>query len=508
MTSDSPLFNDGSASQGLRIDNAFMATIQTNPPHPPQPPERSASLLGLILRGVVGLVVLVGVLAGVAKWVAPTGVRGEGGIPTLAETTLADGSLIEVVAVTVEQRHRLTLPRRANEFWERWLGRKAVEEFKISSKGPSVQVWIIQRRAGSARMVVFDEFRQGRITTPRGPQVNRECRTFAHGKYDTRSQSGPPPYKMPLSVHGDDIVVTALEYPLIEEPAGPLRLELLGDAGRVLGTLEVPVPPGLLPTRAAWVSLPLPQTVTEGTFTATLIEIGAKRLSGGEVRLNPVVEYRRGADLLNARSNEFGKLIDPFGNTSHIAHCRLDPNNSPWKLDTGVWLRDDFRQHPESVWVTPALTIPAMNTVAEMPQAGTIDSGRVQVSFERFCRGQTAPQPLPARAMENHGRIKKNRVSGTRTTYSTPSGPAGNSLLVNGDLPFLIAEYTGLAGNEQPFPVGVRDDLGRDVKFEAKLMQNTLIWFPQPLPDAKSLTFTFGFETRARFEFTFAPPEP
>ncbi len=81
-------------------------------------------------------------------------------------------------------------------------------------------------------------------------------------------------------------------------------------------------------------------------------------------------------------------------------------------------------------------------------------------------------------------------------------------MLVDGDLPFVVVEYTGLAENEKPFVAAVKDDLGRDVKFEAEVLTGTLLLFPQPLADAKSLRFIFGIEARARFEFLFATPPP
>ncbi len=143
--------------------------------------------------------------------------------------TLADRSTVEVVALTVGERHHLTLPRRANQFWERWLGRTATETLKISARRanqPCVQIWLARRRPGSNRMVVFDDFRRGRITTMDGPLLNQDCRTFAHGMYDTKCEEGPPPYKVPLSLHADDIVLTAVEYPLFEASPHPTRLEL------------------------------------------------------------------------------------------------------------------------------------------------------------------------------------------------------------------------------------------------------------------------------------------
>jgi hypothetical protein len=480
-------------------------------PDQPASTERTVSLNGLIFRAVVGLVVLVATMAAIARWVAPAGGRRSSGVPVLAATTLADGSVVEVVAITVGERHHLTLPRRANEFWQRWLGRTTTETLKISARRgnhPCVQIWLARRRPGSNRMVVFEEFRRGRINTPDGTLLNQDCRTFAHGVYQTNHVDGPPPYKVPLSLHADDIVLTALEYPLFEASPHPIRLELFGNANRLLGTIDIPVPPGLLPTRATWVAPAFPQVAVDGPFTATLVDVRARPQPGRGLRVNPQVEFRRGADLLHFRYEKYGALIDPLGNVSHLSDCDLSLDDSAWRMPIEVWLGYAEPLRPGVVWTTPLLELPPLNSAVEMPHHGTIDSGRVQVRFDRFCRGKAPPQLLPPRAMERHNRIKKMTVAGTGTTWSTDSVPGGDALLVNGDVPFVIVEFTGLAENEKPFVAAVRDDLGRKVKFEAEVLTGTLLLFPQPLADAKSLRFTFGIEARARFEFRFAPPTP
>ncbi len=110
--------------------------------------------------------------------------------------------------------------------------------------------------------------------------------------------------------------------------------------------------------------------------------------------------------------------------------------------------------------------------------------------------------------MTNHNPIKNWRFSGTNGTASTRTGPGGTTLHVEGDYPYLVAEFTGLAESEQPVAVAVQDSLGRDVEFEALTLHHALVWFSNPLPDAGSLTFTFGVEAFAKFEFVFTPPVP
>jgi hypothetical protein len=470
-------------------------------------PNRSGSLAGLVTRSVVGLLTVVALMAWIARTYAPAAPKTPSGIPALASATLVDGSTIDVVAVTVEQRHRLDIPRRADFGWDRWLGRTVNETLKINGKRRSVQVWLIRRRPGAPRMVAFDTLRQARIEPRPGQHLTDTLVTaFVHGPYATNSTSGRPPLKMHSSLDADDVVATAVEFPLFEDFGRPARLELLGDSGKLLGAVDVPIPAKLMPAREAWTPQSLPQTVADGPFSATLVELTSQPKRGGGVQLHFVTRYSRGADRVLARPDKVGPLVDPLGNSSTILDCQLDPAEPAWKLPVSQWLRDDPRTNPNAVWISPPIPVPSGAATTEGARHGTFCGGRIHVRFDRLCAAKAPPQILPPLAMTNHNPIKKWRFAGTNGTVSTRTGPGGTTLHVEGDHPYLVAEFTGITASEQPVAVAVQDDLGRDVKFEALTLHHALVCFSKPLPDARSLSFTFGVEQSAKFEFVFAPP--
>ncbi len=278
------------------------------------PPDRTGSVAGLVAKSILGMLAVVALMAWIARTFVPAPPKKSSGIPVLASTTLVDGSTLDVVAVTVGQRHRLEIPRRANFGWDRWLGRTVNETLKINGNRPSVQVWLIRRRPANPRMIPFDTLRQARLEPQPGQHLSDTLVTaFVHGPYATNSTSGRPPFKMHPSLNADDVVATALEFPLFEDFGRPVHLELRGDSGRLLGSVDIPIPAKLLPTRVAWSPKPLPQTVVSGPFSGTLVEVTPSfKRSGGGMRLGVVTRYSRGADRVLARPDKVGPLVDPW----------------------------------------------------------------------------------------------------------------------------------------------------------------------------------------------------
>jgi hypothetical protein len=473
--------------------------------------EKTGSVAGLVGQAFIGLCVLVAIIAVAARQVAPLS-KVPDGLPVLSSTVLADGTTVNVVAVTAGAGHSLVVPRRANNGWDRFWGHRRVDTVTTHSGKPALMVWLTRHRAGSSSMLVFEALRSGRIEWGANRSLPHETvHQRVQGVYGGSGSTGTPPFSS-TSTHPDDIVLTNLQFPLISDPGGPVKLRLLGDAGAELGVIEVPLPTASLPVAPVWIPLPLPQTQTVGRYSVTLTTLDPEEVAGGFVTLRPKFEATADGKPVTNFVQQTGALKDPLGNVGGQYHCILDRHATAWSLPLHAQFRIDPTVEPESVWKSPPMAFPsAPNETVPVDVHGKMRGGRVDVHLARMCGSKSPPLWLtPGTAAPSASR---NWSYGTSVFHKPvrieSKEVAGRPALeVTGPFPFVFLEATGQTSGETLVITEAKDDVSRDVPFQEFQHDGAFLCFLDPLPDAKTVSLGFAMNERVDFEFRIAPPPP
>ncbi len=473
--------------------------------------EKTGSVAGLASQVLIGLCVLVAIIVVASRNFAPQ-IKQADGLPVLSSTVLADGTTVNVVAVTTGAGHSVVVPRRANNGWDRFWGHRRVDTVTSHTGKPALLVWLTRHRAGSSSMVVFETLRTGRLEWGvNRSRVNETVHQHIQGMYGSSGSTGTPPFSS-TSTHPDDIVLTNLQFPLISDPGGPVKLHLLGDKGAELGVVAVPLPITSLPVAPAWTPLPLPQTQTSGRYSVTLTTLDPEEVGEGRVTLRPKFEATADGKPVPTFVQQTGPLQDPLGNLGGPYHCTLDRYATAWSLPLHAQFRIDAAVEPDSVWKSPPMAFPsALNETVPVDVHGKLRGGRVDVHLTRLCGAKSPPlwlTPSAATAPARQNWSYSSRIFHKPLSIESKEIAGRPGLEVQGSFPFVFLETSGQSSTETLVITEAKDDASRDVPFQDFQHQGVFLCFLDPLPDAKTVSLGFAMNERVEFEFRIAPPPP
>ena len=252
-----------------------------------------------------------------------------------------------------------------------------------------------------------------------------------------------------------------------------------------------------------WHPLPLPQTVTNGPATLTLLSV-AQRLYGGHPYLSPQWRYHSDeTGWSNARVRTW-TCLDATGNEGQL----LSPLEPAWKIRAQIARPNASDFGPAEKVTLSNLPVKGSNEFVALDRSNLVSG--LSLDVQVLCgpgtlvisngTGRFMDPSLPGRS----GHSSSSYGSG-QTARSTDEWSAGTNSY------FLVNVANTQRDDEIRF--FLRDDLGRNIKIDANgwsgSSTGTRVYQPQftPPADAKSLTLEVVVDRPRFFDFLIDPKD-
>jgi hypothetical protein len=487
---------------------------------------REMTPIGFVIRIVmVAVLGLVGLLF-LVQAVTPRPGPPLGGIGTLR---LADGSFVSVQQVSVGTAHEWQPPeRRTMTDW--LLKRGPVPKQRYGTSPARMLVWVARHDGESNQARVWPEVRFVRLDVA-GQTVYADryikFRRQPPGGHVSTSSSDPPVRPEPEDrtlIGPRSGMVYGFEFPLVPAGSGPLRLTFLGEgvgegaAPVELGRVEVAEPVGLN-ARPGWVGQKLPATSTmgEAVLTLTALRAGGSSYSSNNPystrhHFNFDVAMTVRGEPVETQIVEYGELEDSAGNRYDRGYRNGVPLVfGPHKFSLKAQVPTPEAERAGSVGMSAGLVIPGENERRAESGEVSLREGRVVIRCVAMGgKGKVVhPDATPGGAMQwgYHGGMENDRFVANRDSSATGSGGAKQLRMESSTLVHLVYTAPKLGEREWLRVRRVRDEAGRELKFQDFLHHETRMVICRPEEGSRGIVVEWEVIDVEWFEFVIDPPE-
>lgn len=351
---------------------------------------------------------------------------------TLAEATLADGTILRLEAVTFGAKQKLIIQPQSSKVLTLLNFQQYQPEISASAEFgevfPKCGVWLTRRDPQTGAPLDLDWLSHCTAIDADGWESVSVSTGRCHwttavptNPYEDTVHRDRQPFQALPSGSYQEIVAGAF-LPLFTPQAGRFRLNVYDTENKVVATFDAPYSPEPQQEQKQqqtqqpnWAPMQLPATQSSGDLEVTLERVGwtsrPTDLSVAEQKL-PTLQLKPQATIRwQGQPSDDWKLItencmvveDGLGNLAFMDKCRLTPHVSAWKLTCLLWRKPEGRFEPHEEWDSGAIEIPAAAESRALDLVGDVQGASVQVLkvfgpgnhqftlAEPLCLGQITP---------------------------------------------------------------------------------------------------------------------
>lgn len=477
-------------------------------PYAGRPPRHVPPLLLLGVAVMLGFAALVGVLTVLAKIEPPAPLFN---LPTLAEATMPDGSLLTVHAVregTPTHELHVDLPA-GGGFFGVGSRREVVHYHAHSTR---ISVWMTRRNAKTGKSLDFDWWKRSAIVDQHGNELRDwDPQRQIYSGYSHSSVSGGRPFAPDTTADHSGtprLILVASGFKAFRS-GKTFKLRVYNTADEMVGEFDLPSPTTSSPP--TWTPESLPSTKSDGDLAVTLkkVRIHEHKYNNGEgeqVNWNvmPEVSYEQGGKATTMWYANT-QLLDALGNHNNW-QGNLSAQEPAWKLILTCYRSDTAEFGPnevtESDWIelpgkdqTTSMNMTVKNSVQSLDIVRAIGPGETTV---------TEDVGTNIGGYSSNGQLEDNKQY-----HIEIKSLGGNiaSLNLKSEWPCLLVRGIKYQEN-QNITHEVQDEAGKPVKVShASYFANYQILFIKPAPELKRVKLKTRYQQARIVEFLIAPDQ-
>jgi hypothetical protein len=456
------------------------------------------------------------------------------------EHLMADGSILEVEAITIGTDHNFTYhrPRSMRSIvdllfpW--WRPQTLPVKISYGCGVPQIMVWLSRRDAQTGRPLDFNWWRENVVVDVAGNAISHVSQAlnrpqlYWFSRTVSGKRTGTPPLLADHASESAWILLTA--FPPFRSQADRMRLTVKNATGDVVAEFDLPHP--ATASLPEWQAEPLPKTFTAGDLALTVSGIqcqSGEESSSAQPDMALSWQGKPTTDWEVTAMSFTSPLGTKLESTGAGATSLVILDAAGRAVDRAFGFDDTLRR--ERLWKMSLACIRGANAAFADFERGGLEGIPLQEAdtadvSERRCHvhgcalavvavggAGAARFPLPAT------RLGLGPDPFSRATNCLPfqelsrwkfESRDGTTATVSCDTPFpwLILDRSGVPASKT-LQVRVRDDQGREVKAGVSPLRGELtVLFLQPKPDTKAVSLDVTIQDPVVFEAIVELPPP